>query len=591
MNYDSTRPLVVQKDMTVLLEARHAEYEEAREKLARFAELVKSPELLHTYRMTPLSLWNAAAFGLTSDGIIRILEQYAKFPLPAGVAADIRRYVGRYGLLRLERLGDELLLVSDDTVVLKTIFDYASLQRHIVEARGPRAFQVRRESRGELKQELIKLGYPVSDIAGYHPGEPLRIELKQILSDGRRFALRDYQEAAVEAFYSGGSRLGGSGVLVLPCGAGKTVIGIAAMARLGCATLVLTSNVTSVRQWQREILDKTELTAEQVGEYTGEAKQVKPVTIATYQILTYRKGKEDPFTHIELFNRRDWGLIVYDEVHLLPAPVFRVTADIQATRRLGLTATLVREDGREEDVFSLIGPKRYELPWKQLERSGWIASVTCTEVQTPLTAERRAAYAAAESRRQFRLAGENPGKLDVVRRLLQRHDSEPTLIIGQYLGQLEALSQLTGAPMISGETPYEERERLYAAFKGRRLRVLIVSKVANFAVDLPDASVAIQVSGSFGSRQEEAQRLGRILRPKPGANSAHFYSLVSRDTKEQEFTMKRQLFLVEQGYAYRIVDAEALDNDMRTEKASEPTSIAGGAKPERSAAGAGGNAS
>jgi DNA excision repair protein ERCC-3 len=472
--------------------------------------------------------------------------------------------------------------------VLRAIAGYASLRRHFVTERGERALQVRRESRGELKQELIKLGYPVSDLAGYHPGEPLRIGLKRELPDGRRFALRDYQEAAVEAFYRGGSLHGGSGVLVLPCGAGKTIIGIAAMARLGCATLVLTSNVTSVRQWKREILEKTELTAEQVGEYSGEAKEVKPVTIATYQILTYRKGKEGPFAHIELFNLRDWGLIVYDEVHLLPAPVFRMTADIQATRRLGLTATLVREDGREEDVFSLIGPKRCELPWKQLERAGWIAAVTCIEVRAPLPAERRAAYAAAEARRQFRLAGENPAKLDVVRKLLERHKNEPTLIIGQYLGQLKLLSELTGAPVISGEVPHEERERLYAAFKGGSLRVLIVSKVANFAVDLPDASVAIQVSGSFGSRQEEAQRLGRILRPKPGENAAHFYSIVSRDTKEQEFAMKRQLFLVEQGYEYRIVDA---DKPEAASPAAEAEAGAPAGDFGRAVSGSGGDAS
>ncbi|MFC0213202.1 DNA repair helicase XPB [Paenibacillus chartarius] len=553
MRNSADRPLVVQKDLTVLLETHHPEAEELRANLSRFAELVKSPEHVQTYRMTPLTLWQAAAAGMSGEDLISWLEPYSKFPLPAGAAADIRKYVGRYGLLRLERVGEELLLVSEDTVVLGELMNYAFMQKYIVESRGERAVQVLREARGELKQELAKLGYPVSDMAGYHRGEALAIRLKGTTAGGADFRLRDYQEEAVDAFYRGGSTMGGSGVVVLPCGAGKTVIGIAAMAKLGCATLVLTSNVTSVRQWKREILDKTELTEEQVGEYTGETKEVKPVTIATYQIITHRKAKDEPFVHLALFNRRDWGLIVYDEVHLLPAPVFRATADIQATRRLGLTATLIREDGRESDVFSLIGPKRYELPWRKLERSGWIATVECTEIQVPLSEERRAAYAGAEARRQFRLAGENAAKLDITRTLLQKHAGEPTLIIGQYLEQLKLLSKLTGAPMISGETGHEERERLYAAFKAGRERVLIVSKVANFAVDLPDASVAIQVSGSFGSRQEEAQRLGRILRPKPGANKAYFYTIVSKDTKEQEFTMKRQLFLVEQGYSYSIV--------------------------------------
>lgn len=581
MNEDPNRPLVVQKDLTVLLETRHAQFEEIRGRLSRFADLVKSPEHVHTYRMTPLTLWNAAAAGIASEDVIAVLEEHAKFPLPAGVVSGIRRYMGRYGLLRLERLGEELLLVSDDTVVLGELQAYASLRRHIVEERGPRTLRVRRESRGELKQELVKLGFPVNDIAGYHRGEPLDVRLRETLSDGSAFALRSYQEAAVEAFYRGGSYLGGSGVLVLPCGAGKTVIGIAAMAKLGCATLILTSNVTSVRQWKKEIVEKTSLAEDEVGEYTGERKEVKPVTIATYQILTYRKSKEEAFSHIELFNRRDWGLIVYDEVHLLPAPVFRVTADIQATRRLGLTATLIREDGCEEDVFSLIGPKRFELPWKELERDGWIASVTCAEIQVQLAPKLRAAYTGAEPRRQFRLAGENPAKTAVVKELLERHADDPILIIGQYLDQLKELSRETGAPMISGEMPHDERDMLYARFKAGELKLLIVSKVANFAVDLPDAVVAIQVSGSFGSRQEEAQRLGRILRPKAGANEAYFYSIVSRDTKEQEFTMKRQLFLVEQGYAYRIVEAGAPDAPMehaklRSEDQEAPRAFAAG---------------
>jgi DNA excision repair protein ERCC-3 len=553
MNIDPTRPLIVQNDYTVLLEADHPEFAVVRASLARFADLIKSPEHIHTYRMTPLSLWNAASLGIAMEEIVALLESQAKFGLPAAVRSGIRKYVSRYGMLRLENAGSELHLVSDDTVILKELTAYESLQAYLKNLRGERAIAISQANRGLLKQELIKLGFPVQDVAGYHQGEYLQITMREVSTEGKRFHLRDYQKSAVDAFYQTGSKQGGSGIVVLPCGAGKTVVGIAAMARLHCATLILTTNITSVRQWKREILEKTALSEEQIGEYNGTHKEVRPVTIATYQILTHRKTKDDLFSHMHLFNERDWGLIIYDEVHLLPAPVFRVTAAIQATRRLGLTATLIREDGREEDVFSLIGPKRYEMAWKQLEGQGWIAAVACKEIRVDLSESLRERYGEAEVRHQFRISGENPDKLLVIDYLLQKYPNEPTLIIGQYLDQLEMISQHTGAPLISGEMGHEERERLYTAFKTGELSLLIVSKVANFAVDLPDASLAIQVSGSYGSRQEEAQRLGRILRPKEGKNKARFYSIISRDTKEQDFALKRQLFLVEQGYHYDIL--------------------------------------
>lgn len=549
MKLDPMRPLMVQSDYTVLFEVHHPDFEEVRGSLTRFAELVKSPENVHTYRITPLSLWNAAAAGMQSEEIVKFLERNSKFGLPAAVQSGIRKYITRFGLLRLEQVGHELYLVSEDTVILKELAAFDRLRSYLKNARGDRAVAVKHSDRGILKQELTRMGYPVQDLAGYHEGERLEIPLNERIQS---FQLRDYQRSAVDSFYQMGNMLSGSGVLVLPCGAGKTVIGIAAMTRLHCATLILTTNVTSVRQWKREILEKTGLTEEQVGEYNGSKKEVRPVTIATYQILTQRKMKNDDFSHMRLFNERDWGLIIYDEVHLLPAPVFRATAHIQATRRLGLTATLVREDGREDDVFSLVGPKRYDIPWKDLEDKGWIARVECKEIRISLSPASKEQYAASDAKQKFRIAGENPHKLQAIGLLLKRHSGEPTIIIGQYLAQLHQIAGFTGAPMISGEMPHDERERLYNQFKSGVLHLLVVSKVANFAVDLPDAAVAIQVSGSYGSRQEEAQRLGRILRPKAGVNRAFFYSMISADTKEQDFAMKRQLFLIEQGYRYEI---------------------------------------
>jgi len=565
MAYDRTKPLIVNKDMTVTAESEHADYERIRHELCRIAELVKLPGRLHTYRISPMSLWNAAAAGMTYERVIQFLQLHSKWDVPAEVCRSIAKIMGRYGLIRLEEHDGELLLVADGTEFAERLADCPSIRSCLKERLGPNLFSVYPESRGKLKRELIREGYPAVDLAGYLRGEPLDIRLAERTADGRPFRLRDYQREAVDAFYDNGSRRGGSGLLVLPCGAGKTVIGIAAMARVGEASLILTSSGTSVRQWKREILDKTNLTEEQVGEYTGDRKEVRPVTIATYQILTHRPSTESDFSHMRLFQERQWGLIIYDEVHLLPAPVFRATAEIQATRRLGLTATLVREDGREEDVFSLVGPKRYDVPWKTLERQGWIAEVVCEEVRVPLPESERMRYLRAPARERHRIAGENPEKLRAVGRLLENHAGMPALVIGQYLRQLKAIAEAFGAPLVSGRMKQDEREEWYRRFREGRLPLLVVSKVANFALDLPDVSLAIQVSGSFGSRQEEAQRLGRILRPKSGDNTAYFYTVVSADTREQDDAFRRQMFLLEQGYRYRIRDISGQAGEGRAE--------------------------
>lgn len=547
-------PLMIQKDLSVWLAADHPEVEEARETLALFAELVKSPGHLHLYRITPLSLWNAASSGLEAEAICRFLHANSKLGLPQTIRAQIRSTMDKYGMFRL--ISDEsgaLLLRAADEDAMEKLRSFRSLVAYIVNQRDAVTLEIVPGARGRLKQELIKLGYPVEDTAGFVQGEPLNFQLRDKLPSGAKFKLRDYQLQAVEAFRRGGFT-GGSGVLVLPCGAGKTVVGIAAMEQYHSETLILTPNVTSVRQWVREILDKTDLEPSMVGEYSGECKEVRPVTIATYQILTHRKDKNGPLEHMELFIKRNWGLIIYDEVHLLPAPVFRMTAELQAKRRLGLTATLIREDGCEADVFSLVGPKRYEAPWKRLEAEGWLAKVHCCEIRVPFHTGDRERYTMAEARDKIRIAGENEGKLDMVDHIMERHKEDRVLIIGHYLDQLRAVSGRTGAPMISGEMRQEERERIFQAFREGRIPSLVVSKVANFAVDLPDASVAVQISGSFGSRQEEAQRLGRILRPKKGNNEAHFYTLVTKDSKEQDFALNRQLFLLEQGYKYEILE-------------------------------------
>ncbi len=553
----TSNPIVVQSDRTLLLEVDHPQYAEARDALAQFAELEKSPEHIHTYRLTPLSLWNAAAAGLNAPAVVEMLTRFSKYDLPPNVVADVRDYIGRYGKLKLVREGPDLVLRSDDVVLIAEVSRQKRMQPYIFSQRDAHSLVVDPARRGHVKQALVYIGYPAEDIAGYTEGQPLSFDIRHETLAGKPFALREYQRDSVAAFYANGGPTGGSGVIVLPCGAGKTMVGIGAMEAVGRATLILTPNTVAVRQWIAELLDKTTLTASQVGEYTGDRKDIRPVTVTTYQILTYRPSEDGDFPHFGLVTGHDWGLIVYDEVHLLPAPVFRLTAEIQARRRLGLTATLVREDGREADVFGLIGPKRYDVPWRELERQGWIATAECHEIRVGLPDEQRMPYALAEEREKYRMAAENPIKTDVVQELLARHNGDQVLIIGQYLDQLKYLAELLGAPLLTGRTHNSQREKLYDRFRKGELSRLVVSKVANFAIDLPDANVAIQVSGTFGSRQEEAQRLGRILRPKSDGRPAHFYTVVTRDTRDQDFSANRQLFLTEQGYRYTIEDAES----------------------------------
>ena len=554
MNYDPTNPLIVQGDRSVLIEVANPRYGEARDALAPFAELEKSPEHVHTYRLTPLSLWNAAAAGLTAEMMIEVLARYSKFPLPTNLPTDITELVSRYGRVRLERADDKLRLVCDDRPLLEELARQPRVREYLGDRLDAQSFAVEPAFRGVLKQALIAVGYPAEDLAGYTEGAYLPIGLRKLARSGLPFVVRDYQRESADVFYAGGDVRGGSGVIVLPCGAGKTIVGIAAMALMQRSALVLTTGITAVKQWHREILDKTDIADDQIGEYTGESKVIAPITLATYQIVTHRPDKKEAFPHFKIFDERDWGLVIYDEVHLLPAPVFRVTAQIQARRRLGLTATLIREDGREEDVFSLIGPKKYDVPWRELESRGWIAEANCTEVRVALPEPLRMEYAVAEWRNKYRIASENPAKEDVVAHLLDRYRGSRVLIIGQYLKQLRHLRRRFGIPLITGATPSSEREDLYNQFRRGETTQLILSKVGNFALDLPDAIVLIQVSGTFGSRQEEAQRLGRILRPKSGGEIAHFYTLVTRDTRELDFAHHRQLFLTEQGYSYSIAD-------------------------------------
>jgi DNA excision repair protein ERCC-3 len=554
MNYDPNNPLIVQGDRSILVEVDNPRYIEARDALAPFAELEKSPEHIHTYRLTPLSLWNAAAAGMSAEAMIEVLRRYSKFPLPTNLSADLSDLVGRYGRVRLEKAGDKLRLTCPDRPLLEELIRQPKVRQYLGDRLSTTSYQIDPAHRGVLKQALISVGYPAEDLAGYTEGAALPMELRSLARSGLQFRVRDYQKDAAEIFYAGGEARGGSGVIVLPCGAGKTIVGIAAMALLQRSTLVLTTSITAVKQWRREILDKTNLGDDQIAEYTGESKNIGPVTLATYQILTHRSDKKEEFPHFKIFDRRDWGLVIYDEVHLLPAPVFRVTAQIQARRRLGLTATLVREDGRQEDVFSLIGPKKYDVPWRELETRGWIAEATCSEIRVALPDAVRMDYAVAEWRQKYRIASENPAKDEVVARLLERYHGSRVLIIGQYLKQLRQLRKRFNIPLITGQTPTSEREDLYHRFRGGEVRHLILSKVGNFAIDLPDANVLIQVSGTFGSRQEEAQRLGRILRPKSSGELAHFYTLVTRDTREIDFAHHRQLFLTEQGYSYSIID-------------------------------------
>jgi DNA excision repair protein ERCC-3 len=545
-----TGPLIVQSDHTLMLEVEHPQYADCRDFLAGFAELVKSPEFIHTYRVTPLSLWNAAALEIPLAEILDGLAHFSRYGMPANVITDIGEWYASYGKLVLHKHSDDLLrLEVANPVILERILYDETLQPFWVERVGD-ALLVPVGERGNVKQALVKTGYPVKDLCGYLPGVALEMALRPVDLDGAAFDLRDYQIDAVAAFYQAGRESGGSGVIVLPCGAGKTIIGLGAMAQIASQTLIVTTNNVSVHQWRDELVAKTTISPGQIGEYTGMDKQIRPITITTYQMLTHRRDKNEPLRNLELFTAHDWGLIIYDEVHLLPAPVFRATTAIQARRRLGLTATLVREDGKEEDVFALIGPKRYDVPWKVLENRGYIAQAFCTEYRLPMPRAEEIHYAHAAKRDRFRIAAENPEKIELVAELIANHPDDSILVIGQFISQLETISADLDLPLITGKTPHEERERLYTEFKAGRIRVLVVSKVANFAVDLPDASVLIQVSGTFGSRQEEAQRLGRILRPKK--RPSHFYTLVSKGTDEQSFGVNRQLFLVEQGYRYQI---------------------------------------
>ena len=538
-------PLIVQSDKTLLLEVDHDQADACRRAIAPFAELERAPEHVHTYRLTPLGLWNARAAGHDAEQVVDTLLSHSRYPVPHALLVDVAETMARYGRLRLESDPVHgLVLHSTDRPVLEEVLRSKRV-RPLVGARlDGDAVVIHPSERGNLKQALVKLGWPAEDLAGYVDGEAHPIAL---VEDG--WKLRPYQREAAEGFWHGGS-----GVVVLPCGAGKTLVGAAAMARAGATTLVLVTNTVAARQWRDELVRRTSLTEDEIGEYSGAKKEIRPVTVATYQVMTTRR--HGVYTHLELLDAHDWGLIVYDEVHLLPAPIFRMTADLQARRRLGLTATLIREDGREDDVFTLIGPKRYDAPWREIENQGWIAPADCVEVRVTLTEGERLAYATAEPDDRYRLCSTTDTKTRVVEQLVARHAGAQTLVIGQYIDQLDDLAERLDAPVVKGETTVRERQRLYEAFRAGEVPTLVVSKVANFSIDLPEASVAIQVSGTFGSRQEEAQRLGRILRPKSDGRTARFYSVVARDTVDQDFAQHRQRFLAEQGYAYRIVDAE-----------------------------------
>lgn len=540
-------PLIVQSDKTLLLEIDHEQAADCRKAIAPFAELERSPEHVHTYRLTPLGLWNARAAGHDAEQVVDTLLTYSRYAVPHALLVDVAETMARYGRLRLEKHPVHgLVLASNDRPVLEEVLRAKKVAGMLGNRIDDDTVAVHASERGNLKQALLKLGWPAEDFAGYVDGEAHSIAL-----DESEWHLRDYQRDAADSFWHGGS-----GVVVLPCGAGKTIVGAAAMAHAQATTLILVTNTVSARQWKDELVRRTSLTPDEIGEYSGTTKEIRPVTIATYQVLTTKRG--GAYRHLELLDARDWGLVIYDEVHLLPAPIFRMTANLQARRRIGLTATLVREDGREGDVFSLIGPKRYDAPWKDIESQGYIAPADCVEVRVTLPQGERLTYATAEPEERYRLASCTHEKVNVVRDLVAAHPGQPTLVIGQYIEQLDELAAKLDAPVIKGETPVKERQRLFDAFRSGEIGLLVVSKVANFSIDLPSAEVAIQVSGSFGSRQEEAQRLGRLLRPKGDGKSAHFYTIVSRDTVDADFAQNRQRFLAEQGYAYRIVDAEDL---------------------------------
>jgi len=539
----------------VLLDLHAEDADLVRVGLGRFAELVKSPEHLHTYKVTSLSLWNASFGGMDESAIVEFLEEHSATGVPKEVRGYIREMLSRTGRIALVREGGRIRMQADEEI-LGELMDIESVTG-LLEPEGDKLW-LKEGFRGLIKKALVRVGYPVDDLAGYEEGDALSFECLEKDTTGSPFAVRDYQESAARQFHAGGTERGGAGIVVLPCGAGKTIVGIRSMELFQTQTLILTTNRTAVAQWKRELLAKTSLTEDQVGEYTGDLKEIRPVTVSTYQILTWRRSRDEEFVHFELFSRANWGLVIYDEVHLLPAPVFRVTAELQARRRLGLTATLVREDGKEDEVFSLIGPCRYELPWRDLERRGFIAKARCVEVRLPLDESLEDRYRDTDNRRRIRIAAENPVKMEALKALVARHGDDRVLVIGQYTRQLQQISRMLEAPLITGKTPNPDREVLYADFRSGRVPVLVVSKVANFAIDLPDCNVAIQVSGTFGSRQEEAQRLGRVLRPKENGSDAIFYTLVTEGTRDQEFSSHRQLFLAEQGYAYEIVNGASL---------------------------------
>lgn len=629
-----SKPMIVQGDGTILLEVESDSYSECRDWLSRFAELVKSPEHIHTYKITPIAIWNAAASGLKSQKVLEVLVTFSKYPLPQNIITDIHDWFSRYGKIKLEKIPDEkrndvqsinikntsslinshytnvnlLVLSSFDDILITEIYNNKSINKYVLYKFDSTNLLIDAEYRGRIKNALIKIGYPVEDLVGYVTGDPLPIKLRdKIASTGEKFCLRRYQYEASEAFYVSGSERGGSGVVVMPCGAGKTIVGIDIISKICQETLIIGSSTVGVRQWIRELVEKSFIDRKMIGEYTGDLKELRPITVTTYQCLTYRSTKTQDkkretrsfheigekndmdgssgivndkldiidndvtnnkygnndyeiheqkiYPHLEIFKAKNWGLIIYDEVHLLPAPVFRITADIQAKRRLGLTATLVREDSMEDDVFSLIGPKKFDSPWKELEKQGWIAEASCYEIRIGMDYDYRMKYATSPLRVKYRIAAENPRKIDVVKRLISEHkEQDSILVIGDYIDQLTQISSLMNAPIITGKTPNSERERIYSLFRNGEINLLVVSKVANYAIDLPDANVAIQISGTFGSRQEEAQRLGRILRPKKPNKQAYFYTIVSKDTVDQDYASKRQLFLTERGYKYTIID-------------------------------------
>jgi DNA excision repair protein ERCC-3 len=542
-------PLIVQSDKTLLLEVDHPRANDCRKAIAPFAELERSPEHIHTYRLTPLGLWNARAAGHDAEQVVDALLEYSRYSVPHSLLVDVAETMARFGRLRLHKHPTHgLVLTTTDRPVLEEVLRSKRIKPMVGVRIDDDSVVVHPSERGNIKQALLKVGWPAEDLAGYVDGEAHPITLHQ-----DDWSLRPYQREAADSFWHGGS-----GVVVLPCGAGKTLVGAAAMAHAQATTLILVTNTVAARQWKEELVRRTSLTEDEIGEYSGARKEIRPVTIATYQVMTSRR--KGVYGHLELFDARDWGLIVYDEVHLLPAPIFRLTADLQARRRIGLTATLVREDGREGDVFSLIGPKRYDAPWKDIESQGWIAPADCVEVRVTLTEHERLAYSTLEPDERYRLAATVGSKNRVVASLVERHRGEQTLVIGQYIDQLDELAEMLDAPVIKGETTVKERQRLFAAFRDGEISLLVVSKVANFSIDLPEASVAVQVSGTFGSRQEEAQRLGRLLRPKADQRAARFYAVVSRDTVDADFAQHRQRFLAEQGYAYRIIDADDVLN-------------------------------